>query len=700
MSESGPWDLFATAQPPAPEDAGPWTQFQPREPVTTGSVLRGMGETALRLTDPVVRSMARGATFNLADELAAAGAATVGSLTGQPGTWSERYGQRLAEERARDVAYDEQSPIASLTGQVTGGLMTPLGRMGLLATRGRSMGGAMLRGGGVGGGFGALAGFGQGEGGIGPRALNAAEGALVGGAIGAAIPPAFAVGSRLTGAIGRATGLANPAAPAERLFLRDLERDVVAPAELAQRARAAGEAPIGLVDIAGENVRQAGAAVARMPGQGQRMATEMIAARGGPAQAERLRATVREVVNAEDFGEVIGRTVQNRRETARDLYAKANARPMPDDPRLTQFMTDKDVQRGIFEGMESLRRDAVIRDVPFNPAQYNLTVRDDGTVVLGDGPIPTQLIDAAQRGLFQMEEAARNALGKATPKSREIGELRRALLARADELNPDFAAARAAYAGDSALLKAAENGRRLVSMKPEEFEMSAKELRNMSEGEREFFRIGTARGLMDRINASADNAEATRLRQMFGTEFMRERLKAIFDDPQDFDRFRRMMDQEISMAQTNRAVNPQGGSPTMPLTARREDLATPPRAPTMAGIIGREPGEGFDIGQIARAARFGGTDFAAQTAIQQAQRLGGASALETNAANYARMLFTTQPEERIRMAEALVARELREDAQSRLSASLARALMRGGGVGAGQAEIFPPMTVQGLSVQR
>ena len=697
MSESGPWDLFATAQPPAPEDAGQWTQFQPREPVTTGSVLRGMGETALRLTDPVVRSMARGATFNLADELAAAGGATVGSLTGQPGTWSERYGQRLAEERARDVAYDEQSPVASMAGQIAGGVALPLGAF---ATAGRSLGTAALRSAGAGAAFGGAAGFGQGEGGIGPRALNAAEGALVGGAIGAAIPPAIAAGSGLAGMVGRATGMADRAAPAERLFLRDLERDVLSPAELAQRARAAGEAPIGLVDIAGENVRQAGAAVARMPGQGQRMATEMIAARGGPAQAERLRSTVREIVNADDYGDAIGRVVQNRRETAQELYARAYARPMPDDPRLTQFMTDKDVQRGIFEGMESLRREAVTQERPFNPAQYGMTVRDDGTIVLGDGPIPTQLIDAAKRGLDRLEEAARNASGQATGKSREIGNLRRALLARADELNPDFAAARAAYAGDTALLQAANDGRRLVSMRPEDFEMTAKELRGMGESEREFFRLGVARGLMDRINASADNAEATRLRQMFGTEFMRERLKAIFDDPQDFDRFRRMMDQEISMAQTNRAVNPQGGSPTMPLTARREDLATPPRGPAMAGIIGRAPGEGFDIGQIARAGRFGGADFAAQTAIQQAQRLGGANAHETNAANYARMLFTTQPQERIRMAEALVARELQEAARSRLSASLAQALMRGGGVGGGQAEILPPMTVQGLSIQR
>lgn len=697
MSGSGPWDLFANAEPPQAEEAGPWTQFQQREPVTTGSVLRGMGETALRLTDPVVRSIARGATFNLADELAAAGRATVGSLTGQPGTWSERYGQNLAEERARDVAYDEQSPVASMAGQIAGGVALPLGTF---ATAGRTLGTASLRSAGAGAAYGGAAGFGQGEGGIGPRALNAAEGALVGGAIGAAIPAGFAAGSRLAGMAGRATGLSSPAAPAERLFLRDLERDVVAPAELAQRARAAGEAPIGLVDIAGENVRQAGAAVARMPGQGQRMATEMITARGGPAQAERLRSTVREIVNADDYDDAIGRVVQNRRETAQDLYAKAYARSMPDDPRLTQFMTDKDVQRGIFEGMESLRRQAVTQERPFNPAQYGMTMRNDGTIVLGDGPIPTQLIDAAKRGLDLLEEGARKATGQATGKSREIGDLRRALLARADELNPDYAAARAAYAGDTALLRAAEDGRRLVSMRPEDFEMTAKELRGMGESEREFFRLGVARGLMDRINSSADNAEATRLRQMFGTEFMRERLKAIFDDPQDFDRFRRMMDQEISMAQTNRAVNPQGGSPTMPLTARREDLATPPRAPTMAGIIGREPSEGFDIGQIARAARFGGTDFAAQNAIQQAQRLGGASALETNAANYARMLFTTQPEERIRMAEALVARELREGAQSRLSASLARALMRGGGVGGGQAEILPPMTAQGLSIQR
>ena len=127
MSGSGPWDLFANAEPPQQEEAGPWTQFQPREPVTTGSVLRGMGEAGLRLADPIVRSLARGVTLNMADELAAAGGATVGSLTGQPGTWAERYGQRLAEERASDVAYDKESPVASMAGQIVGGAALPLG---------------------------------------------------------------------------------------------------------------------------------------------------------------------------------------------------------------------------------------------------------------------------------------------------------------------------------------------------------------------------------------------------------------------------------------------------------------------------------------------------------------------------------------------------------------------------------------------
>jgi hypothetical protein len=341
------------------------------------------------------------------------------------------------------------------------------------------------------------------------------------------------------------------------------------------------------------------------------------------------------------------------------------------------------------------------QDRAFDPAEFgiNITTRTlpDGRVVedmqLVGGNTPTRLFDAAKRGLDRLEEAARGPNGQATGRSREIAELRHSLLERIDTLNPAYAQARAAYAGDTALISAANDGRRLVTMRPEDFEVTAADLRRMSESEREFFRLGVARGLMDRINASADGAEATRLRQMFGSEFMRERLRAIFDSPDDYNRFARVMDQEISMAQTNRAVNPAGGSPTMPLTARREDIASPPRAPVLGTFIGSEAGQGgVSVGDLARAYRFGGTDYAAQRLSEQLGRASRAGALERNAGDYARLLFTTRPDERIRNARSLVEREVSEGARRRLAEALAQGLLRGVGTGAGQSDVtgLPP----------
>jgi hypothetical protein len=684
MSGADPWaDFRVSAEPPPAND--PWAEFRVTEPrrgpVTTGEVLTGLGRTGLDIADKAVRTLARGATMNFADEIAAS--ARSGSIGGLTPNLYGNYEQALTEERRRDAEFDARNPGLSLAGQMVGGAALPV----RLASGASSMLGAVARGAGTGAAFGATAGFGEGQGGLVPRSLNAAEGAVVGGALGAAIPPALAGATALGGLAGRLTGTADRTAPAQRLFLRDLERDAISPEELLRRSTAAGEAPLGLVDLAGENVRQAGSAIARMPGEGQRMAGALLTERGGAAQADRLRSTVREVVNADDYTDTLARVVKSRREDGQENYARAYERMMPNDPRLSRFLSDKDVQKGIFEGMESLRRDALIQDRPFDPSAFGMSINDRGQIVLGDGPIPTQLIDAAKRGLDALEEASRTSTGAATSKSREISGLRRALLERADELNPDFAKARAAYAGDTALINAARDGRRLAVMRPEDFEMTAADLRGMSESEREFFRLGVARGLIDRINSAPDNAEATRLRQMFGTEFMRERMRAIFDKPEDYTRFSQMMDQEMAMAQTNRAINPQGGSPTMPLTARREDLATPPRGPVIGSIIGRDPSEGFNVGDVTRAYRFGGADYAAQRVQEQASRARSASALERNAADYARMLFTTPSSERSRMAEALLQRGISEGARNRLAASLGQALLRDAGIVGGQADV-------------
>jgi hypothetical protein len=261
------------------------------------------------------------------------------------------------------------------------------------------------------------------------------------------------------------------------------------------------------------------------------------------------------------------------------------------------------------------------------------------------------------------------------------------MLSRVDELNPDYAAARAAYAGDSALLSAAKDGRRLATQRPEDFEMSLADIRAMSPGERDFFRMGVARGLVDRINSTADGAEATRMRQLFGTPFIREKLAATFDNPADFQRFAATMEQEIGIASTNRAIDPRGGSPTMPLAARRDDLASPPRSGASEAIIGGANNAHVNASQLARNTMgLGGLDYAAVNLADQLMRGSSAGRLERNSSRLAQRLFAMPSAERSRFAEDLIRRSLRDAATGGLIAPIAQGGLRAGGVVGGQTD--------------
>lgn len=161
------------------------------------------------------RSLAKGASFGFADEIAAAGDATLKpaadqirkaspamplgvpfaplfnaiSKSSDGDTWSERYSQNLSGERAQDKAYQGSSPIASGTGNVVGAvggtlaslpawvLRTGAGMMGL----GRSAA--------TGAGLGGVAGFGEGEGGLDERLTHAGTGAALGGVAGGVLHP-------------------------------------------------------------------------------------------------------------------------------------------------------------------------------------------------------------------------------------------------------------------------------------------------------------------------------------------------------------------------------------------------------------------------------------------------------------------------------------------------------------------------------
>lgn len=159
------------------------------------------------------RSLARGASFGLADEIAAAGDATVGPAadwvlgklglgktnTSTAGSWGERYNQNLAAERGQNKAYDENFPVWSGVGQVAGNVAASvplLAAAPALTSVGPSVFGNAAKMAAVGGTMGAVQGFNEGEGGFGDRVANSVVPGAAGAVVGGALPIAGAAGRR------------------------------------------------------------------------------------------------------------------------------------------------------------------------------------------------------------------------------------------------------------------------------------------------------------------------------------------------------------------------------------------------------------------------------------------------------------------------------------------------------------------------
>ena len=131
--------------------------------------------SAFRTLDDAVRSLASGATFGLADEIAAAANTATGLGSGQT------YEENLAAERARDEAI---SPMVQIPGEVAGMTASGVAALPLAAATGVTRAAAALsplqKALMAGGGSGAAYGFGSGEGGLEERL----ESSAVGGALG------------------------------------------------------------------------------------------------------------------------------------------------------------------------------------------------------------------------------------------------------------------------------------------------------------------------------------------------------------------------------------------------------------------------------------------------------------------------------------------------------------------------------------
>jgi hypothetical protein len=494
----------------------------------------------LGYVDDVGRSLASGATFGYADELAA----KMNEVTGLGGS----YAENVAKERARD----EQIPAAiAIPGQIVGGVAsTLLAGPALLAAKGVRAGVAALpnfvKYGGLGAVEGGLSGAGNAT--EGNRVSGAVTGAAIGAPIGVAVPHVVKGVGKAAGAIRDAVSPeANVAADLGRAFARDETAPGWALQQLSDIRQHRPQAT--LADVGGENVKGIVERVSQTPGGGRTITVPNLTQRQ-QGQAMRISQDLKSLTGTPKSAfETINETMAARKEAAGPLYKEAMQANVADNQQVVDAImgeTQTGWGRAILNSKDVKNTLQTEYGVTGVPGKEHLM----------------PIIDAWQKAARDAADSAARAGNN--NKARVINDMRNRVLEAVDEANPAYKSARAAWAGPSQYMDAVERGRNIFTEPAEEF---AARFRNLSDAEKEAERIGAVSAVIARMGN--DTAKLGDMTKYLRSSEMRGKLSALMPNQEAAAAWARRLDYETrSSEMTGRAL---GNSATARRLAEKED---------------------------------------------------------------------------------------------------------------------------------
>lgn len=489
------------------------------------------------------RSLAQGATFGFADELES----LVKSLAGQ-GT----YEQNLAALELAKQKYGQQNPKTALTTEIAGGL--PYALLPFLGTARYAQmareAAPMVRAGVTAGSSavtGALTGAlsGAGGAGIGERMAGAQAGGALGGIVGGAAP-AVTKGVGMAGskvvdvtsgipvvqqagkAIGLATGQTVDAANrAKAKLLEAMYRDKVSPADLEKMIQAATK-PVGIVDIAGENVRSLADVAQKYPSEA-RQAAKLALEERAAGQGERIQGDISKYLGGfTDPFEYTTAIAQRQKQVSSPLYQKAYAYGEVTDPKVLKFLELPQFKTATKEAQA-------------------LLAAEGRTVDMSRPTVET--LDNIKRGLDALIEKETDSFGKVTKLGQIYKTKKNEFLSELDSAVPDFGRARAAFAGEAELLDATKLGKDFYKQTAAE---ANRTFAKLSPSEQEAYKVGALDAVKEKITTAKDTADIRK--RIFGSPAERQRVSSLFPDDATFKQFEKDMMTESIMRKTQEKI--------------------------------------------------------------------------------------------------------------------------------------------------
>lgn len=342
--------------------------------------------------------------------------------------------------------------------------------------------------------------------------------------------------------------------------------------------------PLAVADLSPELQALTGSVVRKSP-DARTLAEQTLRPRF-QGQADRARDQITRNFGAIDNpNEVSDRLLETARRNAGPLYDDFRAQPARTSDELQAMLQTPAGQQALTNARSIAANEG--RD----PNAMGFDLDDLGQVVLRSDPSP-ETLDLVKRGLDDVVSGNQNPLtGRIeTDAGRAVEGLRRRFVGEVDRLYPQYAPARAAYAGPAAERAALQTGRDMARAAPRDIQAR---MGSMSQPQQEQFRLGQRVAMGDAV----DRARLTSnpYQSVWGSGDARNRAATVFGD-EPASRFQRAYDIEDNMGRTY--TEALGGSQTAPRLAADEAFDS------MVGNVAEAGGAivagGGGLGELAR----------------------------------------------------------------------------------------------------
>jgi hypothetical protein len=519
------------------------------------------------------------------------------------GDRNKSYDQYLNEIRADYRRFAEENPGQALTFEFAGGVAPTIGAM-LLPGGQTKTAADVSRAPGIfrkaleystktptrrmvtaGGGYGAISGFGAGEGGVGNRLLEAGESGLIGAAAG----PIIGKGGELLyqGGKGIYKRLVKPGTNIidEQAYAKVLEKmaqDGMTPQQAIRQValdrgympdpRAAGTRPRTKLRDVSPGLTDLAEAVAQRPGAGRKKMTEDVVKTGRTTKGRVMDITTERMGGGKTMFQTETELTDALRDNAKTLYDDAYKFGTVTDPRILNMLDQPQFKQAYQQVMETnkIRKANAIAQGK-DPSKYDMkeiykiTETQPGIYQIDLVAAPdVRTLDQMKRGLDYIIRSGRRSENAASQDAAQaLNEYKNTFLGILDETVPAYKAARQQYKGDLEVLDALDIGRNQYSkMSPEEV---TDYIGKLTPSERDAVRIGYAQFFKDRIGNAKNSINAAE--EILGAENNAARLRALFDTQGEYDVFRGILKAESRNVKSAQQIG-QGSA-----TGRRKELS-------------------------------------------------------------------------------------------------------------------------------